>query len=433
MTFTDLSSKGDVISPIIGGTTRFDSQARGSDALSRAFDADGTRHGPAKIVHNQDGDHGTGQLGAAVVGDQVAGKAAILNNGSTVVPYYDVVFGVRSDNVLLADGSVSIDLDGDEITVWDSRLLGQPGDDFIWTSQDVMAVAVGGGGFAVTWLVRSPADANAEITMGRIYTAAGAPIGDAFEIARTTQNGASDLAIQALDDGRFAVVYHRRVDASSMNDVMLRTVSFDGQVSDEFTLAGGSGNQTWKSFAVAADGSLHLTYQSGQDTFADRFIFNRAGLQIDTGTDERDVKTGDGKSNWYDAEGGRDLVKLKAGNDLAYGGDGDDVLRGGTGADHLDGGRGKDIIEGGRGRGTVSGGAGADIFVFKAGHVLGDHITDFESKDTLRIFLDGAALSSVKVRDRGNDTLILLTADGNSKIWLDDTQLTRSDIDFDFV
>ena len=61
------------------------------------------------------------------------------------------------------------------------------------------------------------------------------------------------------------------------------------------------------------------------------------------------------------------------------------------------------------------------------------HITDYQSGDTLRIFLGGAATSTAKVRERGDDTLILLTAENNAKIWLDDAHLTRSEIGFDFV
>ncbi|EMV9186202.1 type I secretion C-terminal target domain-containing protein, partial [Escherichia coli] len=75
---------------------------------------------------------------------------------------------------------------------------------------------------------------------------------------------------------------------------------------------------------------------------------------------------------------GNDILYGQGGNDFLFGENGNDILFGGTGDDQLTGGKGDDIL---------TGGAGADTFIWKAGDVGNDTITDFKAGEGDRIDL----------------------------------------------
>jgi Ca2+-binding RTX toxin-like protein len=67
--------------------------------------------------------------------------------------------------------------------------------------------------------------------------------------------------------------------------------------------------------------------------------------------------------------------------DLIFGDDLDNFLQGIGGDDVLDGALGDDILSGGSGSDTLTGGGGADRFLFLAGEIGADTITDFNLSD----------------------------------------------------
>ncbi|MHB9800000.1 Ig-like domain-containing protein [Pseudomonas sp. MT3] len=86
-----------------------------------------------------------------------------------------------------------------------------------------------------------------------------------------------------------------------------------------------------------------------------------------------------------DTRGGNDTLNGGEGNDILYGQGGNDILIGDAGNDILFGGAGNDQLIGGKGNDILTGGAGADTFVWKAGDLGNDTITDFKAEQGDRI------------------------------------------------
>ncbi|MBB4862598.1 VCBS repeat-containing protein [Pseudomonas nitritireducens] len=86
-----------------------------------------------------------------------------------------------------------------------------------------------------------------------------------------------------------------------------------------------------------------------------------------------------------DTRGGSDHLYGGDGNDILYGQGGNDFLFGENGNDILIGGTGDDQLTGGKGNDILTGGAGADLFIWKAGDVGNDTITDFKAGEGDRI------------------------------------------------
>ncbi|MDN6859271.1 Ig-like domain-containing protein, partial [Pseudomonas sp. CAN2814] len=86
-----------------------------------------------------------------------------------------------------------------------------------------------------------------------------------------------------------------------------------------------------------------------------------------------------------DTRGGSDHLYGGDGNDILYGQGGNDFLFGENGNDILIGGTGDDQLTGGKGNDILTGGAGADLFIWKAGDVGNDIITDFKASEGDRI------------------------------------------------
>ncbi|HRL95118.1 MAG TPA: VCBS domain-containing protein, partial [Pseudomonas sp.] len=120
------------------------------------------------------------------------------------------------------------------------------------------------------------------------------------------------------------------------------------------------------------------------------------GNDLVTGTAEADLLRGDNGTDTLNGgagadrlEGGNGIDTLNgdAGNDILIGDAGDDILFGGDGNDILQGGNGSDSLRGGLGNDTLTGGTNADTFVWKAGDLGKDVVTDFNPNEGDRIDL----------------------------------------------
>ncbi|MBD9574350.1 retention module-containing protein [Pseudomonas sp. PDM23] len=109
---------------------------------------------------------------------------------------------------------------------------------------------------------------------------------------------------------------------------------------------------------------------------------------------EGDTRGGD--DHLYGGDG-NDILYGQGGNDFLFGENGNDILFGGTGDDQLTGGKGDDIL---------TGGAGADTFIWKAGDIGNDTITDFKAGESDRI-----DISDLLPETAHNDILSYLKVD----------------------
>jgi len=179
---------------------------------------------------------------------------------------------------------------------------------------------------------------------------------------------------------------------------------------------GNEGNDTIRGGA----GNDELWGGSGRDR-----LFGGAGSDL--------LEGGPGNDRLYGGAG-EDLMYGEKGNDRLVGGAGDDFLTGGAGDDHLDGGASDDALFGGPGNDRLTGGAGDDMFVFpprskgKPADGGTDHIRDYQrGKDSIELWGEKKADVSVTIQD--GDTHITYS---NGEIILDNVELTRDQIIFDF-
>ncbi|MGE9761616.1 retention module-containing protein [Pseudomonas sp. PDM20] len=107
-----------------------------------------------------------------------------------------------------------------------------------------------------------------------------------------------------------------------------------------------------------------------------------------------------------DTRGGNDHLYGGDGNDILYGQGGNDFLFGENGNDILFGGTGDDQLTGGKGNDILTGGAGADTFIWKAGDIGNDTITDFKAGEGDRI-----DISDLLPETAHNDILSYLKVD----------------------
>jgi len=107
-----------------------------------------------------------------------------------------------------------------------------------------------------------------------------------------------------------------------------------------------------------------------------------------------------------DTRGGDDHLYGGDGNDILYGQGGNDFLFGESGNDILFGGTGNDQLTGGKGNDILTGGAGADTFIWRAGDIGNDIITDFKAGEGDRI-----DISDLLPETAHNDILSYLKVD----------------------
>ncbi|MDX2309364.1 MAG: hypothetical protein NW216_14080 [Hyphomicrobium sp.] len=156
------------------------------------------------------------------------------------------------------------------------------------------------------------------------------------------------------------------------------------------TITGGSGNDVLH----GRQGDDTYIYETGDTVFeiadegTDTIEVNDLGLDLSlasfvnvenvtlngsldlaiSGSDVRNVLTGNAGNNTISGGGERDSLLGGLGNDTLLGGTGNDTIDGGNGNDTLEGGEGNDLLRGGEGNDTLDGGLGDNGFVGGAGN-----------------------------------------------------------------
>ncbi len=131
-------------------------------------------------------------------------------------------------------------------------------------------------------------------------------------------------------------------------------------------------------------GSGTITLEGAVNTKISIINASNSTLNLIQGSTSKDTINGTTSADLIYGDAGADSIFANAGKDTVYGGAGKDYIEGGAGADILDGGAGADTIVGGKGKDTLTGGAGKNVFIYSTGDG-NDIITDFKSKDTLKI------------------------------------------------
>ena len=289
-----------------------------------------------------------------------------------------------SDSLATGDGTVTIVVDGFEITY--SSTLSIDG----ITTADLLPVA----GVSSIHIHNAPAGVNGGVIADVVQGAGGDVNGTAVNPLFDTGDGnvfnevvESDNDLidgGAGDDSISGGSGDDILRGNSGNDTIVGGEGNDalnggggddtlsGGAGDDFfvgiggtdSIDGGSGNDT-NSFqgigsavtaTVTADGSGTASYGSVNETFV--------GIENLTGSANDDVLTASGNFDTV-LRGleGNDLLSGNTGDDLLIGNDGDDILRGGAGNDSIAGGEGNDSLNGGGGDDFLAGEGGNDFFV----------------------------------------------------------------------
>ena len=420
--FTDASLKDQVYEPLLAGVTVGPNRdSRASDPLIARFDTGGDlSFGPA-VAFDDSGPHNPR------AGAQISGQPAILDGGAVVVPYYDVKYGVGPDGRLASAGSVSISIDGVEKSVFNPEVPAPAGADFIWASEDPMAVALPGGGFAVTWLMRErDGGVILETTKIRYFDSAGSALTDPIDIIQRGQNAAGDIGLAALSDGSIAAVYDLAA-PGEFNNVHVNLIAPMGTSLSDIQVAGGAGNQRWQSVSVTPNDDVIVSYLDGAAGRVQTLVAADSAAAVGSGSAADDRYGGTDGGDVFSGGAGDDLAILGAGGDRAMGGAGsdrllgeagDDTLMGGDGADTLNGGDGDDLIRGGTteadlrdviyagaGNDSVDGGHGNDQIYGQGGN---DTLAGGFGADTLEgqdgdDVITGSALGDIVFGNAGDD------------------------------
>ena len=154
-----------------------------------------------------------------------------------------------------------------------------------------------------------------------------------------------------------------------------------------------------------------------------------------TGSDHKDMLTGDANPNVLKGMGGDDTLVGAAGNDKLYGGAGNDTLSSASGANEFDGGAGDDIINGGSdadkitggaGNDDLNGGGGNDTFVFSTADAGGsDAILDYADGDMIDLtaieLTEEQVIEAITLRGTGAEAYVVinLEAHGGGRITID--------------
>ncbi len=182
---------------------------------------------------------------------------------------------------------------------------------------------------------------NPEDIRMRIYTSAGAAIGNDVVVNSTTIKTQAQPSITSLADGRFAIVYMSE-DISgadtSVSCIRIRVFNADGTAAgnDFIVNSTTSQEQSFPTIDQRADGKLVVTWTSFDSGDGNGSAIRTSVIDPNkfNGTAADDSWTG-GSSN--------EIFSGLAGVDTFHGMGGNDKLTGGAGADILDGGIGNDI------------------------------------------------------------------------------------------
>lgn len=312
-----------------------------------------------EVVLMKNGNIGVMYTEKNVSGNGILKFQEITPDGAPVGDAVSLGLGLDPRMVVLAGGRiVTIAANNAQFLNAQGDLLGQPFSvfpDALTTRHITDIVALGNGGFAVSWF-----EPGNGLTKARMFDGAGNPTTNAFDLVDTI--------------GTFTLLNHARLVAQG-NNLM--------------TVAAGLKGADYVVDAQVFDGAGSLgRFEKGTraaDTFAGTAVedvLNGAnGRDSLSGNGGNDVLDGGAGNDRLDGGGGADTVLGGAGNDRVAGGEGADVLGGGDGRDTLDGGGGADRLFGGPGADVLRGGGGADQFVFVSGAEAGDTIRDFNAAE----------------------------------------------------
>ncbi len=363
--------------------------------------------------------------------DQRAGQPAMLENGVLAVPYADFSLvaaptpggflyvdrvGVQ---LVFPDGQVS-----NETNVWTGE---NDGIGATWepplVTQQVSAVALNGGGFAVVWQLQT-LDENDQPNLAsayvRFFSQGGAALTEPINFLQRSRGNTEDIGLAPLDNGGFAAAYV--ID----DQIRIAAIGPDGSViADAVMGTDAPGFNTWQSIDQGPDGTITVAWTGGIGTVVERWVLAEDGAEVTTGHAGHDTLTGSVLADWIDGAGSNDLLTLGAGADNGWGSTGEDTLLGQSGNDSLSGGNGNDSLDGGIGFDALTGDAGNDTLTGSDGHdVLSggvgndlltgntgfDTLLGGEGQDTLlgglgTDSLDGGAGDDLLSGQSGGDTL----------------------------
>ncbi|MBV8688256.1 MAG: hypothetical protein JOZ90_15990, partial [Alphaproteobacteria bacterium] len=269
------------------------------------FNADGSPRGPAVQVNSTS----TGMGGSLSIFDKptVAGLAG----GGLVVGWADKSHSLADASATAVYGQV-YDASGGKVGgafLANSSTAGE--------QRSIGAVALSGGGFAMTWN-----DENAFVGRAQAFDALGNKLGSEL------QAGFNVTAL-ALPGNRFLLAW------SQSSALLTQPYDGNGQFVDgsSFTPNVTSAGQ----LTINTDG-LILIARPQQGTGNDQQDIGGQFAVIGThGTSADDIMIGTGGIDVFYGHGGNDTLRGEGGDDRLYGGPGDDNLRGGAGVDSFDG------------------------------------------------------------------------------------------------
>ncbi|PWC32012.1 calcium-binding protein, partial [Azospirillum sp. TSO22-1] len=225
------------------------------------------------------------------------------------------------------------------------------------TEQVMPQVAVlADGGFVVTWPVQG-LDGSGWGIFARRYDAAGAAMGNYFQVNTTAGYDQTASTVTALADGGFAFAWTSSggQDGAGLGVYAQRYDAAGNKVGSEARVAQTTaGNQSQVALSGRADGGWVAVWASDSTTGTGTEIYSRA-----YGTE---AALPNGFTEKF-GTAGNDVLTGTAGRDILYGLDGDDSLNGGLGTDSLEGGNGNDTLVGSAGNDTLRGGVGNDTYV----------------------------------------------------------------------
>jgi Ca2+-binding RTX toxin-like protein len=265
-------------------------------------------------------------------------------------------------------------------------------------------VRLANGGFVITWVESSPANAND--VFARQYDASGSPIGNAFRVNTTTPAQQLAPRVASLLDGGYVIAWWGQVEGQGTAVLAQRYGSDGVVVGTEFqvnTVSGGF--QTSPVVAGLAEGGYAVAWTSSESTDRDIHVrrFDPTGAPI---VDQMEIR----------GTAGNDVINARSGNQTLVGGDGDDTLDGGMGADTMIGGTGNDSFFADDAGDVVveKAGEGTDTVFASIGYTLG---ANFENLVLIGIAGTGTgnALDNViQGSDFAND--VLYGGDGDDEI-----------------
>ncbi|MDO9527245.1 MAG: calcium-binding protein [Gemmobacter sp.] len=270
-----------------------------------------------------------------------------------------------------------------------------------------VVTALPGGGFVAFWGESFDSGLNPSYGVnGRVFDADGVAQGDVFRPADDLSGYHDKMAVTAMQDGGFVVVWTH--DTLTAKVVGQRYDARGEQIGPDFLVSTetSGGPRPWPSSVsvdTLADGGFVVAWTlTGIGGFADQEVLSRSFMPQTYGTALSETMTADVAGEWMAGLAGNDTLTGNVGHDTLHGGDGVDVIYGGAGDDLLSGDGGRDTLFGGLGNDELSGGDGLDVL---DGGVGDDLLWGGAGGDSL---IGGGGNDSVFGGD-GNDTI-----DGNS-------------------